>query len=348
MAYAWSHIFGDLGKVVKGAWLLLDCVDDIDDLKLELDSQFDDDADDIDYLGLLITAFNSAQSTVRGSVRTIGSRIRTYLTTLLKEKIDSTYAAWADIFDDLDAKMVAESETIKGCSVGAVPAFVETGDDNNQLSRYDLMRGIKSVNLDASLKLYVSIVDDGHGYLHVDFFKDAARSTKVGHTAPYDSTGLKAVVPNNDSELCGQLNVDAVTAADADIVVTFSFSGARIGTGQLTDWGATQMAIDDDLRIECISAASPGTEQWRVYSRVRGVAAQRATTGTPFTDPNREVGFTFTVATGHVDFAVGDQFLLGLGSDDDGRFQVVFRDYLTDTLPYEVDGTETISDSLTV
>jgi len=54
MAHPWTHIFTDLGKMVKSAWLLRDVDDALDGIKTEVDGQFDDDADDVAFAALAI------------------------------------------------------------------------------------------------------------------------------------------------------------------------------------------------------------------------------------------------------------------------------------------------------
>jgi len=351
MAHPWTHIFSDLGKMVKSAWLLRDVDDDLDNMKTEVEGQLDDDADDVAFAALFITSLGTAQSSAQSSVSSLTSRVRAYILGLLQDKLNCAYTDWAKVMDLMSAEMTAEIETVKGCLVGLVPDFSEAGDDNNQLSRYDLIRGLSNSVVDASLKLYVSIKDDGHGNLTVRLYKGAARDSAVlvAYTAAYNTIGLKTLTEANGSGVFGQINVDAVVGADADIVVTFSFLGTRTGGGTLDTWYATQMAVDDDIRIECTNAAIAGTERWSVNSRVRGRLPGNATTGAewPAAGDDDSGGLVFQIAAGGADFAVGDTFLVEMRGDDNGRFQAYLRDSLSKVLPFKLDGTETVDDALT-
>lgn len=102
--------------------------------------------------------------------------------------------------------------------------ILETLDNNNQLSGYASITGVvkglpSGNNTDVESKQYINIVDDGGGFFHVDIYSDAARTQLVGHTATYNSTGSQAVIADNASGLGGTITVDAVTAADSDIVI---------------------------------------------------------------------------------------------------------------------------------
>jgi len=96
----------------------------------------------------------------------------------------------------------------------------ETNDNNNQLRYWWAMTGMTAANTDYG-RVYISIVADGGGFYHVNVYRDAARANLVGHTASYNATGWQAVVPDAASGLGGYINIQAVTAADADIYVDF-------------------------------------------------------------------------------------------------------------------------------
>ena len=101
--------------------------------------------------------------------------------------------------------------------------YTEINDNNNQLRYYWAITGLTAANTDAG-RLYVSIIADGGGFYHIAFYSDNARTVLVGHTATYNTTGWKAVVLDGSSGLGGYINVQAVTAADADIYVDFGLS----------------------------------------------------------------------------------------------------------------------------
>jgi hypothetical protein len=96
----------------------------------------------------------------------------------------------------------------------------ETGDNNNQLSGWEYVNGVSSSNTDRGI-VYVSIIDDGGGFYHVNLYKDSGRTQLVGHTASYNGTGDQSIVADNSSGLGGHITIDATTAADTDITVYY-------------------------------------------------------------------------------------------------------------------------------
>jgi len=118
--------------------------------------------------------------------------------------------------------------TVKGTNL--ITVFItdadprEHNDDNNQLSDWANVTGIKQTNTDLG-RLYVTIVDEGAGAnFHVEFYQDAARTELVGHTGSYPNlfAGPIAIVADNTSGLGGSITVDATVAADVDIEVYFT------------------------------------------------------------------------------------------------------------------------------
>lgn len=198
MAYSWSTIFADIGKVIKTANTIDGFADDLDTLKTELEGQFDDDADDVDFLADLVAALNSAKASAQGNIGNVVNRLKAYLTDLLPAQIDCTYSTVDDILDDMIAKMIVESQTVDG---------------------------------------------------------------------------------------------NAVSASEEDNAAN------RIGTGTLEGLDATQMAVNDDIRIECVSANTAGAERWRLHSRTRGAIAGQATTGTAYPEEGQDddAGIEFTI-----------------------------------------------------
>jgi hypothetical protein len=103
-------------------------------------------------------------------------------------------------------------------------------NDNNSLfddNRWDGVIGIDESNTDDG-RLYVSVIDDGGGFFHVELYNDSARGAGdlVGHTDTYNTDGLKAIVEDNSSGLSGYVDIDNVTVADADIYVDFAIVDA--------------------------------------------------------------------------------------------------------------------------
>lgn len=105
----------------------------------------------------------------------------------------------------------------------------EQNDQVNLLSKWDGISGISESNTDNG-RLYVSVIDDGGGFFHVELYDDSARGggDLVGHTATYNTTGFKAIVADGGSGLGGFIDVDNVTVADADIFVDFAIVNAFI------------------------------------------------------------------------------------------------------------------------
>jgi len=117
------------------------------------------------------------------------------------------------------------------------PSVIETGDNNNQLSTYNLA-GIQGSNTDVG-KLYVSITYSAPNY-RIRIYKDAARSQEVANSANYTTTGIKAISEANSSGISGYITVDATVAADADIVITFPLATMR--------WTPQYSGIDEAVR----------------------------------------------------------------------------------------------------
>jgi hypothetical protein len=351
--YPWTAYFTDIGKLIKSANLGATMSTGLEAEKTVISDLFDDDADDVTFASSVIRAVDAAISSGASAARTLAGQVSNYLGGVGRGKLESSFTTRDDLIDDLVAKMndAAVPQSVKGINVSVLPAYVEAGDGGNQLSGYDLIRGIKSDNVDASGILYVEIVDDGGGFRHVDLYNDAAKGAGdlVGHTGTYNAPGTEAITEDNSSGVYGLITVDAVGAVDS-ITVTFSFEGIRTGNGTLSAWEATQMALDeDDIKIECSSiAGGAGNEIWTVTSAERGAASVTCQTGVawPGASNDDELGIEFTITAGGVDFAVGDIIQFQTRSNDDGVFQTFFRDHFAKVLPFELDASETIGDAL--
>lgn len=95
----------------------------------------------------------------------------------------------------------------------------EVGDNNNQVTVVsEQITGLTLSNTDQG-RLYVSIIDDGGGFFHIAIYEDFARSELVAHTGTYNGGGAEALIADNASGLGGTITVNAVVAADADIVI---------------------------------------------------------------------------------------------------------------------------------
>lgn len=113
------------------------------------------------------------------------------------------------------------TKLMQACGCREVYHFAETGDNNNQLSGYTGLYGINpTVNTSAAGELFLSIVDDGGGAYHVNFYTETGRTTLVAHTASYTTTGKKKVFADSASGISGYITVNAVTAVDVDITIT--------------------------------------------------------------------------------------------------------------------------------
>jgi hypothetical protein len=116
-------------------------------------------------------------------------------------------------------------------------------DGANQLDTTTQQRitGLTFANTDTNHTVYITIVDDGAGFRHVDIYKASARAAGdlIAHTATYNSTGYKALIADNASGLGGYLRIAVVGAADADIymVCPYLYMG----------WQNQYMSIDDVL-----------------------------------------------------------------------------------------------------
>lgn len=99
---------------------------------------------------------------------------------------------------------------------------VDYNDNNSQLDHYENMTGVTCENTGDNGILYVSIIADGGGFYHIEFYTDAARTALVAHTGTYNAIGAKAITADNGSGIGGTITVDAVVGADADIYAYFA------------------------------------------------------------------------------------------------------------------------------
>ncbi len=108
-----------------------------------------------------------------------------------------------------------------------IAAWTESGDNNNQLSRYENITGFQA-NWDANRRLYFSLGAPSGGASALSIFKDAARTQLIGHTISTAVFGqadgnLVDIIPDNNSGLGGKIAFDAHTAADTDIQIDYGF-----------------------------------------------------------------------------------------------------------------------------
>lgn len=342
MAYPWTSIFSDLGNIIASSDLIEVGKDTTDALIIDTEEHFNNDVDEIAYAQTPIANLTSYKGSIDSTVLNLVSALQKILTDLIPEPLESTYQDWATIFADMKTKMVEESQTIQCNETGISFVLTESGDNNIQLTGYENISGITSATLDASDSLYYSITDRGGGRWRVEIFDDVGRASgnQIGHTYDYTTTGIKTIIPDNGSGLAGTIRVVRVFCGDNDIAVLYELKGTRTGNGTIA-LEATQMAIWDDIRIECTSAGTAGSEKWRIYTRTKGQIAGSSgliTTAVEF-DPasdnniNDLVGLKVTITAGGVNFVVGDTFEFQTMSNDTGVFQTYFRDKLERVLP---------------
>lgn len=356
--YAWQHVFGDLGMVVRVCNRCLVAAANLDGDKTAVEGQLDDDAADLNYLAELLVGMVSAETACDSSAQSLAEHAKSYIRTLGKTKLGATATALADLLADLAAKFTADSQTLDANAMGVLPWYTIINDGGNQLGDLTGVLGLNSAATEQSAAgpptywvWYVDIIDDGGGFRHIDIYNDVAKGggDLVAHTATYNTIGAKALVEDNASGLGGSVMVDVVGAADADIQVKWYMGSTRTGDGHLAGWQATQMAQPDDLRLVCTSnAGGPGAETWQLHSARLGSVGTGFLTGVAYPgSQDDKVGVSFTVtAGGGVAFVQGDEFKLAMTSDDVGVFQTFFRDYLGVVLDADSSGGESIDDAL--
>lgn len=204
----------------------------------------------------------------------------------------------------------------------------EANDNNNQLSGWSNITGAAlGVNCDTAGKIYATIVDDGGGSYHVDFYKATARAVGdlVGHTASYSGAGAQAIVADNSSGLGGTITIDAVTAADADIECILAFRRVRV---------YKEAGLSNVVAIGGLTADGTTTLVEQNSSGLTGTAVVAYTDGEASVQVR--VGFAF---------AVGDKIYFTTTNDEAGTFAEFFRK-LGIALPVDLTGSETIADTL--
>lgn len=267
-----TDIFPDLGQMVKLVNRHVTLTDALDIDTPGVQTQFNDDVADVEFGAVLVTQNDTSQTRVDGSISPYISLFQTYMTTIGKEHLESTFTSFADNLTRLIEEMNNQAETVDGNDVGVMLDFVETNDGSNQLSAYRF-NGLALSTFDSDLKLYVSIIDNT-GDFDIEVYDDAARGggDLIAMTsAVFTGAGPVTLIEQNSSGVTGTITVDTgAPAADADIILTFSFGGVRLGTGTVSALAATQMAKDDFIRLECTSNATEGSELWRIFSQERG------------------------------------------------------------------------------
>ncbi len=356
--YSFQDIFADIGKVVKVEQNLDAAVQLMEAREVELTDRFDDDVYDTTYLESVLTLVNAIESSLNGNRTSVSNKVSEYVTGILRRKINSAYTSADDVILHLIDRMEQASgyendEAIEGNLVSILPDYSESGDGSLQLDGYDGLRGLTSDNMDANSRVYFRVVSGGGGSAVVNIYKDSGLGSEnlIGHTAAYTTAGSVDVIPDNSSGLRGTLTVVVVPGVTDTITVEWSFLGIRTGTGAISAWEASQMARSDDVIIKCTNADTVGLEQWRVRTREQGIiggVSGLITTGVAFpaSGVQDKTGLVVTITVGAVDFQVDDVFELKTASDDDAIFQTFFRRYFTRPLPFKLDGTETIADSL--
>lgn len=136
------------------------------------------------------------------------------------------------------------------------------GDSGVQLGCLNRITGlVVGGNTTAWGFLYVSILDDGGGYRHLEFFKAHAprdNSTKVGYTATYNSTGLKDVSAYGGSGLGGKIGVLAVGSPTTAIYLYGNWGGRGF-------WGGANSAEGFFDSVEVMDCGSHGIQIDQAY-----------------------------------------------------------------------------------
>jgi hypothetical protein len=96
------------------------------------------------------------------------------------------------------------------------PSWNIYNDAANQIL-YLRLNGYSFSNTD-SWTLYISIVADGVGFYHANFYKDAARASLVAHTASLNAATHTPVIADGGSGITGYVFFSP-TAADVDILI---------------------------------------------------------------------------------------------------------------------------------
>ena len=101
---------------------------------------------------------------------------------------------------------------------------------------------------DSRGRIYPSLIADGSGYFHLNFYSDSARTKLFGHTATFNSVGSKAFVADNGCGLSGTVTIAGTLAANASsILQLFKYGVISSVVGDSITWSGpmvtTPMAI---------------------------------------------------------------------------------------------------------
>lgn len=309
MAYQIVSAMELVGKLIKFGNAALVFKDSSAYYRLEATSYYSSDGDQLDFCADVIKTIDGIDTRCDSSNAAIVSRIRQMLESWLREYYQCAYVSYDDSLVDLIAKATDAGESVKGNVVSIIPGYLELDDTHNQLGNYDQLMGITSDNVDERGLMYfvVEPVEEYSADYVVRIYNDfrCKHEHLIGQTVTFTGTGYKDVTERNGSGLDGRIRVTAAPV-DATIRVEWFFEGIRAGTGKLTDWAATQMAIEDDILLLCTNASTPGSETWRVQSRVRGIPSGNsglATTGVAFPGTAQDflgVEFTIEAPTGRI------------------------------------------------
>lgn len=300
--YDWTTFGTQVGVLVKNSNLFDTQISAWDTKKTEADTAFGSTALDREKRDEINRKIEAVKASLLSGQANNTEEASDYFLGLLRTLIGSSFSALEDILTDLKNKMTADSQTIDANLVGVKPyEWAEVNDGSDQITNYEDIRGLSSSNLDASLKLYISIVDDGGGDFHLEGFNDSAKAggDKIFTSATFTGVGNTVLSEANSSGISGTLQILAASpAADSDIEVTFAFNTSIEGSGNLSAWSASQMAKDgEDLRIECVTEDPQGAETWAVIGRSLGQAEDNATTGTAYPSSLQKdnAGLNFTI-----------------------------------------------------
>lgn len=342
--FDWTLLGNQLGVFVKNSNLFDTQVASWETKKVEADAGFDNSDDERFQRDAILRRINSIISVLISNQAGNTTEATTYITGLMRAIIGSSFSSLSDVLDDLIQKMTDESQTFLENIVGMQPSeWSEINDGTDQLSGYDKIRGMKEANLDSSLKLYITIVDDTGGFFHVEGFNNAAKAggDKIFDSATYNSIGTTVLTEANSSGIAGLLDILVVGPIDADIELTFSFNNTIEGSGSITLWSANQMARQlDDLRIECKVASTSGAELWDIIGRLSGRNKEQATTGIAFPPTGKK-------DTSGMDFKIVADTTFAKSGDAGGLLQESSFVNLTDVNRADVDASRKLYITIT-
>lgn len=93
------------------------------------------------------------------------------------------------------------------------------------------LSGIVSNYADSRGRVYLSLISDGGGSFHVNFYSDAARTVLFGHTAAFSAAGSVAFIPNNGCGLSGNTLITGTLTANSTAILQLFRYGVIVNAG---------------------------------------------------------------------------------------------------------------------